>query len=197
MNDNENKPVEVFEDEKALLLNHDYDGIKELDNPLPRWWLITFFLTIAFAVPYYLAHTFFNAKSIDQELKEDMKVVTALQVEFEKNAVSFNVDEYQKVKQDPKTAKLAKKLYKRKCKACHGTQGEGGVGANLTDAYWLHGNGSLETIYKTIDKGVVEKGMPAWGATLGKEKVLAVLTYLENLIGTNVEGKAPQGQKIE
>ena len=196
MKDNESK-LEVFEDEKSLLLDHDYDGIKELDNPLPKWWLVTFYLTIIFAVPYYLSHTFWGATTINEELEQDMKIVTAKQIEFEKKSGGFILDEYKKVKENPKTAKLARKLFKRKCKACHGKKGEGSVGPNLTDAYWIHGNGSLEAVYKIIDKGVVEKGMPEWGTTLGKKKVLAVLSYVEKLIGTNVEGKAPQGKKVE
>lgn len=197
MKDNEEKEVEVFEDEKKLLLDHDYDGIKELDHPLPKWWLITFYITIAFAVPYYLAHTFFGAQTINEELASEMKVINEKQSEYLAKKGGFSMEEYEKIKADPGTAKLASKTYRRKCLACHGDKGQGSVGPNLTDPYWLHGDGSLESIYAVIDKGVVEKGMPEWGQALGKEGVLAVLTYMEGFLGTNIEGKEPQGKKIE
>lgn len=196
--DNKKDQVEVFEDEKKILLNHDYDGIKELDHPLPRWWLVTFYLTIAFAVPYYLAHTFFGAKSIEDELAADMKVVEQKQAAYLEKQGGFSMEEYEKIAADPAMAKVAKKTYKRKCLACHGANGEGGVGPNLADNYWLHGDGSLKTVYQTISKGVVEKGMPEWGQALGKEKVMAVLNYIAAFKGTNpANAKAPQGKEYK
>mgnify|MGYP003686918851 CR=1 FL=1 len=195
MSDDKDK-VEIFEDEKKILLDHDYDGIRELDNPLPNWWVTTFALTVAFAIPYYLAHTFFGAQSINEELAEDVKVVEAKQSSFEAKQGGFNVAEYEAYLQNPNAAKVGKKTYKRKCKACHGKFGEGGVGPNLTDNFWVNGDGSLESVYKIIDKGVVDKGMAAWGQTLGKEKVFAVLKYVMDFKGTKPEGaKEPQGQE--
>ena len=192
------KEVEVFEDEKKILLDHDYDGIRELDHPLPKWWLITFYLTIAFAVPYYLAHTFFGAETIQEELNEDMKEVTALQQDYLKKKAGFVMDEYVKVKNASGTQKLAKKTFRRKCKSCHAADGGGGIGPNLTDSYWLHGDGSIPSLYETLYHGIVDKGMPEWGTTLGKERIYAVLTVLEKMKNTNVEGgKEPQGDKVD
>ncbi|MBT4792790.1 MAG: c-type cytochrome [Halobacteriovoraceae bacterium] len=197
MSDNNENEVKIFDDEKKVLLDHNYDGIRELDHPLPKWWLITFAITIIFSIPYYAAYTFFGAQTIDQELAQDMKEMHAKQAAHEAKQGKFNLAEYEAYITGSKVAKIGKKVYKRKCKACHGANGEGGVGPNLTDAFWMHGNGSLETVYNTINKGVVDKGMAAWGPTLGKEKVFAVLKHMMEFKGTNPEGaKASQGQEF-
>lgn len=193
-----NDEVKIFEDEKKVLLNHNYDGIRELDHPLPSWWVTTFILTIVFAVPYYLAHTFFGAQTINEELAEDLKTVEVKQQEFKKTQKSFDISEYEAYLQTADVDKIGKKVYKRKCQACHGANGEGGVGPNLADNFWLHGDGSAETIYNTIENGVPENGMAAWGSTLGKEKMFAVVKYVMDFKGTNPEGaKAPQGSEFK
>ncbi|MCT4641169.1 MAG: c-type cytochrome [Bacteriovoracaceae bacterium] len=198
MSDQNKNEVEIFEDEKQILLDHDYDGIRELDHPLPKWWLITFYVTIIFSVPYYLAHTFGGAQSIQEEFKSDVKTAIKTQAEHEAKEGGFNEQEYRKILATEKIDKIAKKTYKRKCKACHGKYGEGGVGPNLTDNFWLHGDGSIATVYKTIHKGVVDKGMPAWGAKLGKKKTYAVLKYVMAFKGTNPENaKEPQGKEYK
>lgn len=194
----EKKEVEVFEEEKKILLDHDYDGIRELDNPLPKWWLYTFYLTIIFGVPYYAAYTFFGAKTIDESFKEDVAKVVAIQKDYEDKKGRFNEEEYKKVIADPKTAKIARKTYKRKCAACHGKDGGGSVGPNLTDNFWINGDGSLQSNYQVISKGVVENGMAAWGPKLGKEKVYAVLSYITAFRGTTPAApKDPQGKEYK
>ena len=197
MSDNKDNEVKVFDDEKKILLDHDYDGIKELDHPLPMWWLVIFALTVVFSVIYYVAYTFMGATTINEELAADMKEVEAIHAEYDAKKGSFNMSEYEAYIQGPKVAKIGKKVYKRKCKACHGANGEGGVGPNLADNYWIHG-GSHEAVYNAINKGIVDKGMAAWGPTLGKEKVFAVLKHVMEFKGTNPEGaKAPQGELYE
>lgn len=193
-----NEEVEIFEDEKKIVLDHDYDGIRELDNPLPKWWLYTFYLTIIFAIPYYAAHTFFGAVSIHDEFKNEVDVVTKTQDEFDKKEGQFSLAEYEKVNSDPAMEKVAAKLYKRKCSTCHGKDGGGSVGPNLADNFWINGDGSLESKYDVINKGVVENGMAAWGPVLGKEKVYAVLKYIDAFRGTSPENpKAPQGKEYK
>ena len=196
MND-KSEEVKVLDDEKEILLDHDYDGIRELDNPLPSWWVTSFILTIVFAVPYYAAHTFFGAETIQEELNNELGRVIELKSAYEAKQGGFKLSDYQEFLKSKKANKIAKKTYKRKCKACHGANGEGGIGPNLTDDYWLHGNGSLETIYDTISKGVEDKGMAAWGKKLGKKKMYAVLKYIEEFKNTNPQNaKAPQGKKF-
>lgn len=194
----ENNKVEIFEDEKKILLDHDYDGIRELNHPLPNWWVTTFILTIVFSIPYYIAHTFLGAQTINEELAEDVKVVEEQRAEFEAKQGTFNVAEYEAYIATPEAAKVGQKTFKRKCKACHGANGEGGIGPNLTDNYWINGDGSLGAIYKVIDKGVVEKGMAAWGETLDKKQMFAVLKYVIDFRGTSPEGaKEPQGTEYK
>ena len=196
MSDKKDETI-VSEDEKKLLLDHNYDGIKELDNPLPNWWLVTFFLTILFGVPYYMAHTFFGAQSIQDELSLEMSVVTKKQEAYEEKQGRFNLEEYNAyIAGEVNIEKIAAKTFRRKCKACHGAAGEGSVGPNLTDNYWLHGDGSIETVYNTINKGVVDKGMEAWVPKIGKQNVYAVLKYVMELRGTNPPNpKEPQGKE--
>lgn len=198
MNDSSDKvdEVKILEEEKEILLDHDYDGIRELDNPLPSWWVISFVLTIVFAVPYYAAHTFFGAETIQEELMQEIGEVEKLKVAFQKKQDGFSIEGYNAFIITKKANKIAKKTYKRKCKACHGANGEGGIGPNLADDYWLHGNGSLETIYATISNGVEDKGMAAWGKKLGSKKMYAVLKYIDEFRGSKPENaKAPQGIK--
>lgn len=190
--------MEIFEDEKKILLDHDYDGIRELDNPLPKWWLKTFYLTIIFSIPYYLGHTFFGAQSIEQEYNKDVVAMTKAQEEYDAKKGQFKLEEYTKVISGAKNLKASKKLYKRKCRSCHGADGEGGIGPNLADNFWIHGEGSKADIYNIINKGVVEKGMAAWGPKLGKDKVYSVLSYVMTFKGTKPENaKAPQGQEYK
>jgi cytochrome c oxidase cbb3-type subunit 3 len=190
--------VKIYEDEQKILLDHDYDGIRELDNPLPKWWLYSFYLTIIFAVPYYVAHTFMDADSINDEFKQDVASVTKIQQKHDEEKGQFDEKEFKVVISSAKFKKIAKKTYKRKCKACHGAEGQGGVGPNLADNFWIHGDGSLAGMYKTINYGVADKGMPAWGATLGKEKVYAVLKYIADFKGTKPKNPKPaQGKEYK
>ncbi|MDH5414299.1 MAG: c-type cytochrome [Flavobacteriaceae bacterium] len=196
-NDNHNDKVHVFEDEKKILLDHNYDGIRELDHPLPRWWVVTFWVTIIFSVPYYMAHTFFGAESIKEELASDMKEISQLK-QSTGGGDGFDLEEYNAYVATLGENKSGKKVYKRKCAACHGVAGEGGVGPNLADNFWMHGNGSEATIFETINNGIPDKGMEAWATKLSKEKRYAVLKVLMDFKGTNPEGaKAPQGSEFK
>lgn len=197
---NEENKVEVFDDEKALLLDHNYDGIHELNHPLPMWWVIIFVGTVVFSIPYYFYYTHGSGPSLDQELAADMKVINENKAAYAAKQGGFNEEEYNAyIASDPaKVAQSGKKTYKRKCKACHGAQGEGGIGPNLTDMFWINGDGSTAAIYKVVDKGVVEKGMAAWGEVLGKEKLMAVVEYVKQFKGTNPpNAKAPQGTEYK
>lgn len=174
------------------VLDHDFDGIQEYDNRLPNWWLWTLWGTIIFSLGYWLVfHTYGVAKlpvaAYEAEMAStggslaDLSVrgLTAADLE------AFSTDE----------AKLAegKEVYVKNCRVCHLDRGQGLVGPNLTDDYWIHGGDAL-SIHNTIVHGVVEKGMAAWGRQLGADRVDAVVAYLLTLRGTQVEGKAPEGE---
>jgi cytochrome c oxidase cbb3-type subunit 3 len=199
MSNNENdEKVEIFDDEKSVLLDHEYDGIHELNHPLPRWWVLVFIGTIVWSIPYYAYYMHMDGPTQAQELAAEMKIIKSNQEKFKATKVGFNIAEYEKIAADPKNAKRSKKLYKRKCKACHGANGEGGIGPNLTDKFWINGNGSLEDVYKVIDEGVTDKGMAAWGPALGKDKVMSILSYITKFQGTTPENaKAAQGEEYK
>lgn len=196
MSDKNEDKVVILKDEEKIVLDHEYDGIRELDNPLPKWWVYSFYLTIIFAVPYYVAHTFMGAKTIHEEFADQVAIVTEKQDAYEDKQGKFNLEEYNAVASNKKLMKAGRKTYKRKCRACHGIDGGGSVGPNLTDNFWINGNGSLETNYDVINKGVVDKGMAAWGVKLGKDKVYAVLHYISAFKGTTPQSpKEPQGKE--
>lgn len=187
---NEEDKVEVFDEEKNLRSDHNYDGIHKSNHPLPIWWVAIFIITVVFSIPYYFNYQ----NSSGSNLKE--KLVAAL----EEKQGGFNLDEYNTyIKSDAKKiAKSGMKIYKRKCRVCHGAQGEGGVGPNLTDMFWINGNGSVASVYEVVDKGVTDKGMAAWGEALGKEKLMAVVEYVMKFKGTNPKNaKAPQGTEFK
>lgn len=195
---NDKDKLQVFEDEKAILLDHDYDGIQELDHPLPKWWLTIFYTCIIFAAGYYVYYTFMDGKTLRQEYHADMVAVEKAQAEWEAKNNAFDMDKYNAWVNTPKAKKIAKKTFRRKCKACHLADGGGSVGPNLTDNYWKNGDGSVEAIYKVIDKGVVDKGMEAWGQKLNKEAIMALTKYVRDFKGTTPEiAKEPEGTLYE
>jgi cytochrome c oxidase cbb3-type subunit 3 len=190
--------VQVFDDEKSILLDHDYDGIKELNHPLPSWWITIFYLTIAFAAVYYIYYTFLGAQTIEEAYRADISEIEEAKAAYLKEQGGFDLDSYNAYVITEKAMKVGKKTYKRKCKACHGKDGGGGIGPNLADKYWINGNGSVETVYDVIYHGVEEKGMQAWGTTLSDNKMMAVVKYVMDFQGTNPEGpKEAQGELYE
>lgn len=173
------------------------DGIQEYDNPMPGWWLAILWGTIAFGVVYLAYFHALGGKSLQEELADDMKAARASSPQppsggEEQQAAALAV----KIK-DPATIEEGKKVYATNCVPCHGPSGEGVVGPNLTDNYWIHG-GRPEDIVNTIANGVVEKGMLAWKPMLGDAKVLQVAAFVVSLKGTNPpNGKAPEGAPYE
>jgi cytochrome c oxidase cbb3-type subunit 3 len=184
--------------EQNMDLGHDYDGIRELDNRLPPWWLYGFYLTILFAGIYLWRYQV--SHSGPSGVEEYRMAVAAAEKDREaylKKAAN-NVDE-NTVKLLDNAADLGagKAIFETTCFACHGKQGEGGVGPNLTDDYWLHG-GSIHDVFRTIKYGVPEKGMKSWKDDFGPKQIAQLASYIKSLYGTNPpNGKAPQGNKYD
>jgi len=179
------------------LLDHDYDGIMELDNSLPPWWLYLFYGTIIFAAIYCVAY--FGMDKFNQQDELNTEIVVAEEaIEKYKKKNGSSVDETN-VTLVADAAKLAdgKEIYAKNCVACHAPNGGGGVGPNFTDDYWIHGN-SINDVFKTIKFGVPEKGMIPWESQLNPEQIQNVASYiLTEFSGKNVEGgKEPQGDKV-
>jgi cytochrome c oxidase cbb3-type subunit 3 len=182
-------------EEKDQLTGHDYDGIKEYNNPLPTWWLWTFFGTIIFAFIYYIHYELGGAPSMEAELSEGLAVIAAKQNAHQKKSELSDSDLNGLIAKADLT--LANTEFQSKCTACHGDHLQGGIGPNLTDAYWIHGQGSAADIVKTIKNGILDKGMPSWEASMKSEQIIAVAAYILSKQDSNPAGaKAPQGEKV-
>jgi cytochrome c oxidase cbb3-type subunit 3 len=184
------------EHEKDILLDHDYDGIKELDNNLPPWWLYMFYLSIAFSVFYFAKHHIFGDGDIMYKQYNEQMAEAEVQIAEYMKIAGNSIDENNvEALTDAGAIAEGKDIYTKNCIACHGANGEGGVGPNLTDNYWLHGCG-IKNIFKTIKNGVPEKGMISWKTQLSPVQIQQVASYIITLHGTNPAGaKEPQGDE--
>lgn len=181
------------EQEADALLDHNYDGIQELDNALPPWWKYGFIITIGFAFVYLLNfHVLSNGKNPTEEYQAELNNAQAEKEIYEaKN--KDRIDEIHVPMADAAGLQTGKVNFMANCVACHGANGEGGVGPNLTDDYWLH-NGSLNDIYNTIKKGYPDKGMQSWATKFNPKEISQMASFIATLKGTKpANGKAPQG----
>ena len=181
------------EKEADVLLDHDYDGIKELDNALPPWWKYGFYITIAVALVYIINfHVMGSGKNPSQEYLTEME-----KARVEKEAYDANnkdkIDEKNVPMADATGIAGGKEMYSANCVACHGKLGEGSAGPNLTDNFWIH-KGSLNDIYNTLKVGYADKGMQSWAGKFSPKEMSQIASYVKTLKGTNPPNpKAPQG----
>jgi cytochrome c oxidase cbb3-type subunit III len=193
----ENKNT-LLEGEQELLLDHDYDGIQELDNPLPGWWKMTFYGGIVFAVFYFLFYIVLGGPTLYDEYKKELAFIEAVRAEMLGDMEYFDEQDYEVyVLNTPNILERGVAVYVENCLACHADGGIGDIGPNLTDAYWIHGDGSVISNYRLVVVGVEEMGMPPWGEFLTREDVYAVVAYLDSIKNTNLSGKAPEGERID
>jgi len=190
----------ALEEEKDILMDHEYDGIMELDNKLPPWWLYMFYFTIIFGVVYLGYYQFSTGPSQLDEYNTEMALAEEQKAAFLASAAN-NVDESTaELLTDATSLTNGKEKFETLCIACHAqsggsTQNPPGVGPNLTDEYWLHGGG-IKNIFKTIKYGVPAKGMISWEAQLSPKQIQEVASYIISLQGSNPENaKEPQGEK--
>jgi cytochrome c oxidase cbb3-type subunit 3 len=188
------KPVET---DKDVMLDHDYDGIKELDNDLPPWWKYGFYLTIIAGIIYFISyHVTHNSKSsleeYEYEMAEAEKTVNAY-----KATLASNVDETNAMyAADADKIVAGKAIFVKNCVVCHGNEGQGLVGPNFADKYWVYGNKAVD-LFKIVKNGT-NKGMKAWKDELSPVDIQNVISYIHTLEGTNpANPKAPDGVLIE
>ena len=183
--------------EKDIELDHDFDGIKELNNPIPVWFNFLFYGTIVIGIIYFLTYHVFEAAPLQtKEYETELLVAEVAKQDYIKKAGNL-IDENSVTMLTDKT-KIAEgaNVYAAKCVVCHGEKGEGKVGPNLTDDYWIHG-GDVHSIFKTIKYGVPSKGMVAWQNSMNGAQMQELASYILTLQGTNPAGaKAPQGDKM-
>ncbi len=187
-----------IEKEKDIMFDHDYDGIRELDNNLPPWWLYGFYLTIAIAI-FYMGYYHLSpyGKTSTEEYEMEMEKA-AVEVEKYLARQADQVDETNVIAlADEISISEGQEIFNTNCVACHLSHGGGSsvsVGPNLTDEYWIHGGG-IKNVFKTIKYGVPEKGMIAWGEQMRASDMQKVASYVWSLQGTNPPGaKEPQGE---
>lgn len=187
--------------EKDIELEHDYDGIKELDNHLPPWWKWLFYGTIAWSIVYIIAFHFMHTLPLSiEEYQQEVAVAEESARKLKASQPETVIDESTlEFTQDAALIEKGKKVYAdNSCGSCHRNDGGGNnIGPNLTDEFWLHG-GETKNVFATIKNGVVEKGMPAWGKSMRPEDVRNVTFFVMSLKGTNPPNpKGPQGELMK
>jgi cytochrome c oxidase cbb3-type subunit 3 len=187
-----NRSVSV-EKEATIMLDHDYDGIHELDNSLPPWWKWGFVFTILFAGTYLWYYHFGDGPNQAQEYAAAVEKAEAEKAVYMAKAGNA-VDEHNvTLIADKGELAAAATLFNNTCAACHREDAGGNVGPNLTDNYWLHG-GKLQDVFKSIKYGWKDKGMPEWQHNMSARQIAGLASYVKSLSGRNVPGgKAPQG----
>jgi len=175
-----------------LLEGHEYDGIMELDNKLPKWWLGLFYITIIFSVIYVLRYHVL--KTADLQAMEYEKEIAAAEDKY-KSAKPDMIDASTvSLLTDAASMEAGKAIYDLHCSVCHLSKGEGLVGPNMTDEYWIHG-GSMADLYNIIVVGVPAKGMISWKDQLSPTEIQQVASYILSLQGTDPpNAKAPEGE---
>jgi len=184
------------EEEKDIMFAHEYDGIRELDNKLPPWWLWMFYACIAFGVVYWGIYEIGSGPSLTEEYETEMAVAKAQVAAYvAKQADAVNENNVALLTDKGEVA-LGKSVFDANCFPCHGSNLEGNtIGPNLTDEYWIHGGG-IKNLFKTIKYGVIEKGMQPWKDNLRASDIQRVASYILSKQGSNPpNGKAPQGVK--
>ncbi|SFB84162.1 cytochrome c oxidase cbb3-type subunit 3 [Parapedobacter composti] len=185
-------------EEKDLVIDHAYDGITELDNPVPAWFNGLFYASVVFAAVYLcIYHVFGWGPNQQEEYAREMAKAEKARQEWLAQAAN-NVDENSVgVDLRPEIIAAGQAVFSQNCSACHGVAGEGGIGPNLTDRYWLHG-GEISDIFKVVKYGVLDKGMVPWEQSLTPAQIAEVSNYIVSLRDTHPpNAKAPQGEEVQ
>jgi len=178
---------------ERLIADHDYDGIRELDNDLPPWWKWLFYISVAFGIVYMIRMYVFDADDLFQEREFEKEMAEAASIMPVQQAVEFEI----KLMTDAASLAAGKETYDKICQVCHLLDGGGLVGPNFTDDYWIHGN-TVEKWFEVVETGVLEKGMIPYKDQLSPTQRLEVISYIATLHGTTpANPKAAEGEKME
>jgi len=180
--------------EAEIDMGHSYDGIRELDNKLPPWWLYSFYLTIIISIAYMYYYHIGNDWSSEQEYQIEMAEGEKIRQAYLAKVANLVNEETVSQLSEQSALEEGKTIYKSNCVACHGDQGQGGIGPNLGDSYWLHGGG-IKNIFRTVKYGVIERGMTPWKDILKPQEIQQVSSFIMSLEGSNPPNpKDPQGE---
>lgn len=184
------KPIEQ---EKDLMLDHDYDNIRELDNKIPPWFNYLFYGTVIFGIFYMINYHVLSSGDVQaSEYKEEVKFAEMKKVELIKSGTLLDENTLTPLK-DAEALNSGKEIFVKNCAVCHTEKGGGLVGPNLTDDYWIHGGG-IKNVFATIKNGVPNKGMLSWKQQLNPRQIQEVASFVLSLRGTNPPNpKAPEG----
>jgi len=175
---------------------HEFDGIQEFDNRLPNWWLWIMYGSMVFALLYWIVFHTLEIRDLPRdEFAQEMLVAQEAQLARAAEA-GIDDDSLMMMAGMPNRVAEGREIFVKHCVACHLDQGQGSVGPNLTDGVWVRGCTPME-ILETVTTGVAAKGMPAWMNQLGPTRVQAVTAYVLTIRGTDVAGKAPEGEPCE
>lgn len=183
-----------IEEEGELMMDHDYDGIKELDNVLPPWWVYLFYACIAFAFIYLVKFHILGYDDQTTEFEKEMAEAKIAVEEYKKTAPDLMDKEKVTLLTDATSLAAGKAIFETNCIACHRNDGGGGIGPNLTDDHWILGGG-IKNVFNTIMEGGRDgKGMVSWKAIIKPSDIQKVASYVLSLQGSNPkDGKAPEG----
>ncbi len=187
-------------DDDKIIEGYEYDGIAELDNPCPKWLMYIFYFT-AFLAVFFLGYHFGSSsknKIVESYVKK-LQDARARQITAVVEQVpEVSESELLTLLEAPAELTSGEEIFKDKCALCHGEFGEGLIGPNLIDNYWIHGTGKISDIAITIRSGIPDKGMAAWQDRIPEDNILQIAAYIKSLKGTQVENaKEPDGELIE
>lgn len=188
---NQSSPIE---DEQKLLLDHDFDGIKELNNKIPPWFMAVFYATMIWAGYYMVSYHILGSGNVQEDEYIAEVQAASLEREILNRSGALISEETVTVLDDVASLSSGTDIFVKNCAACHGMGGEGLVGPNLTDDYWIHGN-TVKDLFKVIKYGVPQKGMISWQTQLDPTQMQEVASYILTLRGTNPQNqKEPEGE---
>lgn len=187
-------------DKDRIIKGHKYDGIQEYDNPMPGWWVWLFWATIAFSGIYVVGlHYAGFIDSYADDLAQQTARIDAVRTSYAEANPSFEVTEEALAgyMDNDLAVTSGSGTFTRLCAACHGNQGQGLIGPNLTDTYWIHGGSGVE-VFKAISEGVPAAGMPGWENALTPEQRAEIVAFIRSIAGSNPPGaREPQGEPYE
>ena len=184
--------------EDKIIEGYEYDGITEYDNPCPAWLMYIFYFTALLAI--FITGYHFGSSSKDEILEayaiKLKEAQTRTQTSTQKPEISES--ELLALLQDPAALAEGEEIFGDQCALCHGNSGEGMIGPNLIDNYWLHGKGKISDIVVSISSGIPDKGMAAWADRISEKQIMHIAAYIISIQGATVENaKEPDGELVE
>ncbi|MCR4289325.1 MAG: c-type cytochrome [Candidatus Scalindua sp.] len=190
--------TQLYDDK--IIEGYEYDGITEYDNPCPAWLMYIFYFTALLAV--FLTGYYFGSNSMNETIEayaiklKEAQTQKETQTPIQKPEVSES--ELSALLQDPAALAEGKEIFGEKCALCHGNSGEGMIGPNLIDNYWLRGKGKISDIAFTIRSGIPDKGMIAWEGKIPEKQIRHIAAYIKSIQGTKVDNtKEPDGELVK